>query len=139
MEDITDYAHAACKKACKDFSHKIFRRIPWLVCSKGWIIVSSCIWDILKIGLVMSQKLPVNKFKWIKDTFQYNEDFTKNYSEEIDEGYFFEVDIQNPEKLYDLHNDSPFLPERMKIEKVEKLVADWHDKTENVIYIRNLK
>ena len=87
----------------------------------------------------MSQKLPVNKFKWIKDISQYNEDFIKNYIEEIDEGYFFEVDFKNPEKLYDLHNDSPFLPERIKIEKVEKLVADWHDKTENVIYIRNLK
>ena len=33
----------------------------------------------------------------------------------------------------------PFLPERMKIEKVEKLVANLHDKTEYVIHIRNLK
>ena len=33
----------------------------------------------------------------------------------------------------------PFLPERMKIEKVEKLVAILHDKTEYVIHIRNLK
>ena len=27
----------------------------------------------------------------------------------------------------------------MKIEKVKKLIADLHDKTENVIHIRNLK
>ena len=33
----------------------------------------------------------------------------------------------------------PFLPERMKIEKVEKLVANLHDRTEYVIHIRNLK
>ena len=33
----------------------------------------------------------------------------------------------------------PFLPERMKIEKVEKLVATLHEKTEYVIHIRNLK
>ena len=34
----------------------------------------------------------------------------------------------------------PFLPERMKIEKkVEKLVTNILDKTEYVIYIRNLK
>ena len=33
------------------------------------------------------------------------------------------VDVQYPEKLHDLHNDLPFLPERMKIEKVEKLVV----------------
>ena len=28
----------------------------------------------------MSQKLPVNNFGWIKDTFQFNEDFIKNYN-----------------------------------------------------------
>ena len=33
----------------------------------------------------MSQKLPVNNFEWIKDTFQFNEDFIKNYSEESDQ------------------------------------------------------
>ena len=27
----------------------------------------------------------------------------------------------------------------MKVEKVEKFDANWHDKSENVIYIRNLK
>ena len=32
-----------------------------------------------------------------------------------------------------------FLPERMKIEKVEKLVANLHDKKEYVIHVRNLK
>ena len=42
----------------------------------------------------MSQKLPVNKFVWIEDTSQFNEDFTKNYNEECDDGYFSEVDVQ---------------------------------------------
>ena len=32
-----------------------------------------------------------------------------------------------------------FLPERMKIEKVEKLVTNLHGKNEYVIHIRNLK
>ena len=36
-------------------------------------------------------------------------------------------------------NDLQFLPERMKIEKVEKLVTNLHDKIEYVIYKRNLK
>ena len=49
------------------------------------------------------------------------------------------VDVQYHEKLYELHNDFPFLPERMKFEKVEKLVTNLHDKTEYVIHIRNLK
>ena len=87
----------------------------------------------------MSQKLPINNFAWTKYTSQFNEDFIKNYNEESDEGYFLEVDVQYLEKLHELHNDLPFLPERMKIEKVEKLVANLHDKTEYVIHIRNLK
>ena len=41
------------------------------------------------------------------------------------------------EKRHKFHNDLPFLPERMKIKKVEKLVANLHDKTEYVIHIRN--
>ena len=69
----------------------------------------------------MSQKLPVNNFEWIKDTSQFNRDFVKNYNEESDEGYFLEVDVHCMEKLHELHNDLPFLPERIKIEKFESL------------------
>ena len=82
----------------------------------------------------MSQKLTVSNFEWIKDTSQFNEDFIKQYNEESDEGYFLEVDVQYLEKLHELHNDLPFLPERMKIEKVKKLVANLLDKTEYVIH-----
>ena len=32
------------------------------------------------------------------------------------------------EKLHELHNHLPFLPERMKIENIKKLVAHLHDK-----------
>ena len=49
----------------------------------------------------------------------------------------FEVDGQCPEKLHELC--LPFLPEKIKIEKVKKLVTNLHDKTEYVIHIRNLK
>ena len=57
----------------------------------------------------------------------FNEDFIKNYSEENDEEYFSEVDIQYPEKLHELHNYLPFLPERMKLGKFEKLVTNLYD------------
>ena len=40
--------------------------------------------------------------------------------------------------LHQLHNDFPFLLERMKLKKVKKLVANLHDKVEYVIHIRNL-
>ena len=38
-----------------------------------------------------------------------------------------------------MHNDLTFLPDRIKIQKVKKVVANLHDKTEYVIHIRNLK
>ena len=92
----------------------------------------------------MSQKLSVNKFEQIEETSQFNEDFKKNYNEENDEGYFLEVDVQYLEKLHELQNNLPFLPERKKIKKVKKLVTnlydnDLYDKNEYVIHIRNLK
>ena len=63
----------------------------------------------------------------------------KNHNEESDKGYFLEVDVQYTEKLHQLHNKLSSLPEGMKIEKVENLVANLHNKTEYVIYIINLK
>ena len=90
-------------------------------------------------GWPISQKLLVNGFECIKNTSQFNEDFIKNYNEESDEEYFHEVDVQYFEKLHELHNDLLFLPERMELEKVEKLVTNLDDKTEYVIHLRNLK
>ena len=83
----------------------------------------------------MLQKLSVNNFDWIKCTSQLNEDF-KTLMTNTDKEYFLKVNVQYLEKLQDLHNDLPFLPERMKILKVEKLLANIHDKTEYVIHIR---
>ena len=51
----------------------------------------------------MSQRLPLNKFEWIEDTSQFNEDFIKSYNEESNKGYFLEVDVQYHEKLHELH------------------------------------
>ena len=39
----------------------------------------------------------------------------KNYNEESDEGYFLAVDTKYPKKLYEPHNDLPFLPKRKKL------------------------
>ena len=59
----------------------------------------------------MSQKFHVKGFRQVKD---FDEGFTKNYKKS-DEVYFFEVDIQDPEELHELHYDLPFLLVRMKI------------------------
>ena len=88
---------------------------------------------------ILSRKLPVDDFKWVASTSQFNEDFIKNYNEDNDEGYFLEVSCQYPEKLHDLHNDLLFLPEIVKIENVENFVANLRSKKEYIIHIGNLK
>ena len=51
-------------------------------------------WDVINLyGWAMSQKLPVNNFEWTEETPQFNEDFIKNYNDEVDEGYCIEVDV----------------------------------------------
>ena len=73
-----------------------------------------------------------------KNTFKFNEIFIKNYDEDSDEEYILEVDVEYTKNLHDLHSDLPFLPERMKINKCNKLVCNLYDK-KDVMYIRNLK
>ena len=53
-------------------------------------------------------------------------------------GYLLEVDVSYPKELHDQHNDLPFMCEKMKINKVEKLVPDLHDKKKYVIHIKTL-
>ena len=60
----------------------------------------------------MSKKLPVNKYEWVNDLSKINEDFTKNYDENGDVGYFLDVDIEYPKKLFGLHKDHFYLNEK---------------------------
>ena len=90
-------------------------------------------------GWAMSQKLPVNSFKWKKSISKFDETFIKNYDENSDKGFFLEVDIGYPKNVHNLYNDLPFLPERMKINKCNKLVCNLHDKNNYVARIRTLK
>ena len=62
-------------------------------------------------GWGMSQKLPVNGFKWAKKLSKFDERFIKNYDENSDKGYILEVDVEYPKNLFNLHSDLPFLPE----------------------------
>ena len=80
-------------------------------------------------GWAMSQKLPVGGFKWIKkdELSKFNENFIKNYDENSDEGHILEVDAEYPKNLRTLHNDLPFLPERMKNNECSKLVCNIQD------------
>ena len=78
-------------------------------------------------GWAMSKKLPVNGFKWT-DKDEINEEFIKNYNEIDYKGYILEVDVRYPKRLYELHSDLPFLSERMKIDKCNKLVCNLFNK-----------
>ena len=83
----------------------------------------------------MSQKLPVNDFKWVKqkELSKFNEDFIKNCDENANIGYFLEVDIDYLKELFDHHKDLPFLLESKKVNKVEKLICDIEDQQKYVI------
>ena len=90
-------------------------------------------------GWAMSQKLPVNGFKWKKNMSKFTEEFIKNYDEDSDKGYILEVDVKYPKKLHDLHSDLPLLPERMKIDKWKKLACNFYYKKNYGVHIRSLK
>ena len=87
-----------------------------------------------------SQTLPANGFVWYNDYLSdFSEDFTKNYNENSDDGYFLEMDIEYPKQLFGSHKELPFLPERRKLEKVEKLVCSIEDKEKYFIHISAVK
>ena len=60
-------------------------------------------------GWTMSQKLPINAFKWVEKPrlSRFNEIFIQKYDENSDKGYFFEVDIDYSKILFSVHKDLP--------------------------------
>ena len=87
----------------------------------------------------MSQKLPVNGFKWVKNLSKFNQDFINEYDEDSNTGYFLEVDVVHPKTLFNSNKDLTFLPERKKVEKVEKIICSIEDQEKYVIHIKALK
>ena len=51
-----------------------------------WYVNNLCEWE-------MSQKLPLDGFKWVEETSRFNEGFIKSYNDNSDEGFFLEVDV----------------------------------------------
>ena len=79
----------------------------------------------------MIKKLPVGNFKWVKNISRIDEEFIKKYDDcaiasAIE--YFLKIDIEYPKELLDLHIYLLFLPEKMKINKHDKLVCMLYDK-----------
>ena len=87
----------------------------------------------------ISQKPPVIGFEWVKKLCKFDERVVKNYDENSVKGYFLEVDVEYPKNLFRLHSDLPFLPERKKTGKCNKLVCDIYDKKNRVVHVKALK
>ena len=90
-------------------------------------------------GWAMPQKVPLNCFKWVKKWSKFNEVFKRKYDKDSNTRYFLEVDVEYPKTLFNSHKDLPFLSERKKSEKVEKLICSIEDKEKYVVQIRALK
>ena len=67
-------------------------------------------------GWAMSQKLPVNRFKWVEKVSKFNETFIKNYNKNSDKWYILEVHIEYPNKLLNSHRDLPFYSKEEKLQ-----------------------
>ena len=89
-------------------------------------------------GWAMSQKLPTGGFKWVGDVSKFTPEKTDELVKRDSKDYLLEVDVKYPEGLHDLHNDLLVMCEKMKINKVEKLVPNLYDKKKYVIHIRAL-
>ena len=85
-------------------------------------------------GWAMSKKLPTGGFEWMTE-----EELNKVGEEWRNIPCILEVDLEYPTSLHDLHNEYPLAPERMKINKVEKLIPNLSDKKKYVIHHENLK
>ena len=88
-------------------------------------------------GWAMSQKLPTHDFKWIDvDKSKVLKLLGKK---DTNIGYIFEVDLDYPESLWDSHNDYPLAPEKIKIDKINKLICSFLPKKHYVLHYKNLK
>ena len=90
-------------------------------------------------GWAMSQPLPTGEFRWINCDGWDPEKLVNMLSKEKKYGYLVEVGIKYPRELHNLHNDIPFMCDKMNINGVEKLISNLYDKKKYIIHIRALK
>ena len=109
-------------------------------------------------GHAMSQYLPYSNFKWVKNIDKVKEKLM-NIKSNSSNGYILEVNLEYPQELHGIHNDSPLAPEKINIPKewlsdyplkienahnittgtVKKLVPNLMNKNNYVIHYRNLQ
>lgn len=69
-------------------------------------------------GYSMMQHLPIDGFQWVDQEF--NVEQILNISDNSEIGYIFEVDLDYPKHLHNMHNDYPFCAENMHIPRISK-------------------
>ena len=107
-------------------------------------------------GWAMSEYLPYERFKWLKNIDEFD---VMSINEKSLIGYLLEVDLKYPDKLHELHNDYPLAPEKLavtndmlskyckeiadeydiKVGDVKKLIPNLGNKTKYVVHYRNLQ
>ena len=107
-------------------------------------------------GWAMSEYLPYEGFKWLKNVDKFD---VMSINEKSPIGYFLEVDLEYPDELHELHNDYPLGPEKLavssdmlsnyckkiadkyeiKVSDVKKLIPNLGNKTNYVVHYRNLQ
>ena len=60
---------------------------------------------------VMSQNVPTGGFKWVENPDGLH---IRKLAKKSGKGYLLEVDISYPDDSHDLHNDLPFMCQKMK-------------------------
>ena len=67
-------------------------------------------------GWAMSQYLPTGNFRWMSENEIKKVNLGK-YGADSKNGLIFEVDLEYPQELHDLHNDYPLAPDKVKVSK----------------------
>jgi len=109
-------------------------------------------------GWAMSQTLLVDGFRWLeKEEFEHLN--INSVSDDSEDSYMLEVDLDYPPELHDHHNEYPLTTEKMKVTEymlspyakqlleelemkgtsTEKLIPNLHPKEKYVVHYRNRK
>ena len=92
-------------------------------------------WDASNFyGWAISQTLPVDGLKWKKNKSKFTQNFIQYYNDDSNKGYVSEIDVSYPKRLQKSDSDLSFTPERMKIDKCQKLVCNVCNKKDYMSY-----
>ena len=86
----------------------------------------------------MSVDLPTGGFKWLSNVEDFTRECIAKLVKKKNKGYTLEVDVDYPKELHEKHNDLPFLPEKLTLHKVEKLVPNLNNKRKYIVHIKAL-